>query len=226
MKMKTETALEEPHTPHPLTEENLRLLQGLPAMSQPKKSEVGDDTTETSSTKVSVETRELLRINQLLIDDNEAFDRYPRIKARCEELITQERHTGMTEEEQDNIFHEFFLMMYVNEDTFIDLLWPTLIRDVRHKEESGVNKPAEQGEALLLTAWEEDHLARVRNQVFDANSMPVLDPGDNTYLKNTLLSLPKLKAPKPNYCSGLREEAFTPEERILNNCLRQYTVLS
>ena len=85
-----------------MTEENLRLLQGLPAAAPPKKSTMGDDTTEILSTKVSIE---LLRINGLLMDDKEAFDRYPRIKARCEELITQERHTGMSKEEQDNIFH-------------------------------------------------------------------------------------------------------------------------
>ena len=78
-KLKIETAPEEPHTPQPLTEGNLRLLQGLPAMSGPKKSGIGDDSTESSSTKVSIETRELLRINQLRMDDREAFDRYPRI---------------------------------------------------------------------------------------------------------------------------------------------------
>ena len=93
---------------------------------------MGDDTTETPSTQVSVETRELLRINQLLIDDQESFDRYPKIKARCEELITQERHTGMTKEEQENILNGLPLMCEVNEDTFIQLLWPALIRDVRY----------------------------------------------------------------------------------------------
>lgn len=225
-KIKTEAPVEEPHTPQPLTKENLRLLQGLPAISPPKKSSPGDDTTKTSSTKVSIETRELLRCNQLLINDMEAFDRNPRIKARCEELIMQQRHTGMTEEEQDRILGALPLIDEVNEDTFVELLWPGVIRDVRHKEGSGINKPAEHGEALLLTAWEEDHLARVRNQVFDSNSMPVLDPGDNNTLKALLLTLPKLKAPRPKYCFGLREGAFTPEERALNNSMRQYTVLS
>ena len=187
---------------------------------------MGDDTTESSSTKVSIDIRELLRFNQLLMNEEGAFDRYPRIKAKCEELIMQERNTGITGEEIDKILNELPLMEEVNEDTFIELVWPALIRRVRHKKESGLNKSAEQGEALILTAWEEDHLACVRNQVFDANRVPVLDPGNNNTLKGLLLSLPKLKAPKPNYCYGLLQEAFTPEERILNNDLRQYTVLS
>ena len=110
---------------------------------------MGDDTTEPSSTKVSIE---LLRINGLLIDDKEAFDRYPRIKARCEELITQERHTGITKEEKDDIFHELFPMMEVNEETFVGLLWPALIRGVRHKNRIGVSSIAKQGEAPILTA--------------------------------------------------------------------------
>ena len=60
----------------------------LPAMSQPKKSRMEVDTAESSSTKTSIETRKLLRINHLLMDDRKAFDRYPRMKAKCEELIT------------------------------------------------------------------------------------------------------------------------------------------
>ena len=160
------------------------------------------------------------------MDDKEAFDRYPRIKARCEELITQERHTGMSKEEQDNVFHELFSMMEVNEETFVDLLWPALIRDGRRKKGIGVGSIAEQGESPILTAWKEDHLARIRNRRFDSKSMPVPDPGGNKIWIDTLSLLPKLKAPKPNYCFGLREEAFTPEEWILNNNLRQYTILS
>ena len=56
--------------------------------------------------------------------------------------------------------------------------------------------------------------------------MPVPDPGGDKIWIDTLSLLPKLKAPKPNYCFGLREEAFTPEERISNNNLRQHTDLS
>ena len=102
----------------------------------------------------------------------------------------------MTEEEQDQILDDLPYMMQVNEDAFIDLLWPALIRDVRHKEGSGANSTAEQGEALLLTLWKEDHLARVRNQTFDSNSIPALDPGNDKTLKDLLLTLPKFEAPK------------------------------
>ncbi len=225
-KIRTETAFEEPHTPQPLTDKNLSLLQGLPALSQPKKSRTGNDTAETSSTKVSIGTQKLLRINHLLMDDRKAFNRYPKLKAKWEKLIARERHTGMTEEEQDRILNDLLYMMEVNEDIFIDLLWPALVRDVRHTKGSGANSTAEQGEAVLLTACKEDHLARVRNQMFDSNSIPALEPENDKTLKDLLLSLPKLEAPKPNYCFGLREEAFTPEERILNDHLRQYTVLS
>ena len=225
-KIKAHTTLEEPHTPQPLTEENLRLLQGLPAMSQPKEGKDEDDSAKTLSTKVSIETRELLRINQLLMDDKEAFDRYPSIKAKWEELITQERHTGMTEEEQDNILNELPLMMKVNEETFIELLWPALIRDVRHKETNGAGSIVEQSEAPVLTTWKEDHLARVRKQMFDSNSMPSLDPGNNKVLKALLLTVPKLVTPKPDYCFGLLEEAFTRDEQEVNDRLRQYTLLS
>ena len=161
-----------------------------------------DDTAESSSTKASIETRKLLRINHLLMNDRKAFDRYPKMKAKREELITRERHTGMTEEEQDQILDDLHYMMEVNEDTFIDLLWPALFWDVRHKEGSGANSTAEQGEAVL-TAWKEDHLACVRNQTFDSNSIPALDPGNDKTLKDLLLSLPKFEAPKwqPNSLS-------------------------
>ena len=186
-------------------------------MSQPKKSRTGDDTAETSSTKVSVETRKLLRINHLLMDDRKAFERYPKMKAKCGELITRERHTGMTKEEQDQILDDLPYMMEVEEDTFVDLLWPALIRDVRHKKGSGANSTTEQEEALPFTAWKEDHLARVRNQTFELNSIPALDPENDKTLKDLLLSLPKLEPPKLTYCFGLREEAFTPEERVLND---------
>ena len=36
-----------------------------------------DDTAESSSTKASIETRKVLRINHLLMDDRKAFDRLP-----------------------------------------------------------------------------------------------------------------------------------------------------
>ena len=225
-RIKTETPLEEPHTPEPLTKENLRLLRGLPAVSPPKKSRSGDDSTETSISKVSIETRDLLRVNQLLMNDKEAFDRYPRIKARCEKLITQERHTGMTEDEQDKILNDLPLMDEVNGDTFIDLLWPGLTRDVRHKEGSGTGSIVEQGEALALTASREDHILRIRNQSFNPNSIPSLDPGDNKVLKDLLRRLPKIATPKPDYCFGLHGRAFTPEEQELNYRLQQYTLLS
>ena len=68
-------------------------------MSAPKKSGMEDDTAESSSTKASIEIRKLLRINHLLVDDRKAFVRYPKMKAKYEELITRGRHTGMTEEE-------------------------------------------------------------------------------------------------------------------------------
>ena len=58
--------------------------------------------------------------------------------------------------------------MEVNEDTFIELLWPALIRGVRHKQG---NSTAEQGK--------EDHPARVRNQMLNSNSIPTLDPGND-----------------------------------------------
>ena len=225
-KIMTEAALEEPLSPQPLTEENLRLLQGLPEMSRVKKGKVRDDTAESSMTKVSIDTRELLRINQLLMDDKEAFDRYPRIKAKCEGLITQKRHTGMTDEEQRKILNKLPLMKEVNEESFVDLLWPALIRDVRHQEVSGVDKPAEQEEALVLSYWEEDHLARVRNQSFDPDSIPSLDPGNNKVLKDLLLTVPKLATPRPDYCFGLLKSVFTRNEHDVNNLLRQYTLLS
>ena len=62
--------------------------------------------------------------------------------------------------------------------------------------------------------------------MFDSNSSPALDLGNNKSLKDLLLWLPKLETPKPHFCFGLRKEAFTPEDRMLNDCLRQYTVLS
>ena len=201
-KIETETVLETPPSRKPLTEENLRLHQGSPAMSQPKKSR---DTAETSNTKISIETRQLLRINHLFMDDRKAFDRYPEMKAKCEELLTRERDTEMTEEEQERILLELHYTIRVNKDAFVDLLWPALIRDVRHKE---------------------SHLARVRNQMFDSNSIPALNPGNNKSLKDLLHWLPKLEIPRPHFCFGLCEEAFTPEERMLNDCLRQYTILS
>ena len=204
-KIETETVLEEPPSRKPLTEENLKLHKGSPAMSQPKRSRNSDDPAETLNTKICIETRQLLRINHLFMNDRKAFDQYPKMKAKCEEILTRERDTEMTEEEQERILLELHYMMGVNKDTFVDLLWPALIRDVRHKE---------------------NHLARVRNQMFDPNSIPALDPGNNKSLKDLHLWLPKLETPKPHFYFGLREEAFTPEERILNDCLRQYTVLS
>ena len=102
-KIETETVLEEPPSRKPLTEENLRLHQGSPAMSQPKKSRNGGDPAETLNTKISIETRQLLRINHLFMDERKAFDRYPEIKAKCEEILTRERDTEMTEEEQERI---------------------------------------------------------------------------------------------------------------------------
>ena len=62
--------------------------------------------------------------------------------------------------------------------------------------------------------------------MFDSNSSPAMDLGNNKSLKDLLLWLPKLETPKPHFCFGLREEVFTPEERMLNDCLRQHTVLS
>lgn len=195
-------------------------------MSRLKRSKVGDDTAESSITKASIDTRELLRINQLLMNDKEAFDRYPRIKTKCEELIRQGRHSEMSAEEQDIILNDLPLMNEVNEDTFIDLLWPALIRDVRHKEESGAGSTVKEGEAVVLTAWREDHIVRVRNQSFDPSSIPILDPGSNKVLKDLLLTVPKLATPKPDYCFGLLKTAFTREEQDLNTRLRQYTLLS
>ena len=87
-KIETETVLETPPSRKPLTEENLRLHQGSPAMSQPKKSR---DTAETSNTKISIETRQLLRINHLFMNDRKAFDRYPEVKVKCEEILARER---------------------------------------------------------------------------------------------------------------------------------------
>ena len=201
--IETETLLEKSQTPQLLTEENLRSLQGLPEMS--KKSRNSNDYAEPSITNISTETRKLLLINRFLKDDRKAFDRYPEMKAKCEELLTRERDSGMTEEEQEQILLQLRYMMGVNQDTFIDLLLPALIRDLRHKE---------------------DHLAHVRNQMFDSDSIPpALDSRSNTFWKILLLFLPKLETPKPHFCFGLREEAFTPEERMLNDCLRQYTVL-
>lgn len=204
-KTRTETALEEPHTPQPLTEENLTLLQGLPAMSQ-QKSGNGIKAADSSSCKVNIgiDTWTLLRSKHLSLDDKTAFDRLPEMKANCEELLARERHSGTSEDEHDRILNDLHFMMEVNDDTFIDLLWPVLIRDVR----------------------QEHHLARVRNQTFNSNSIPFLDTGYNKFLKDLLLSLPQPEAPKPSYCFGLREEAFTPEERMLNDRLQQYTVLS
>ncbi|KAK0510823.1 hypothetical protein JMJ35_006375 [Cladonia borealis] len=172
-KIETETLLEESHTPQLLTEENLLSLQGLPEMS--KKGRNSDDYAETSNTKISIETRKLLRLNFFLVDDRKAFDRYPEMKAKCKELFTRERDTGMTEEEQEQILRQLRYMM----------------------------------------------------GMFDSDSIPpALDPGNNKTLKVLLHWLPKLETPKPQFCFGLREEAFTPEERMLNDCLRQYTVLS
>ena len=202
--IETETLLEESHTPQLPTEEILRSLQGLPEMS--KKSRNSDGYAETSNTKISIETRKLLRMNFFLVGDREAFDRYPEVKAKYKELLTRERDTGMTEEEQEQILLQLRYMMGVNQDTFIDLLLPALMRDLQHKEH---------------------HLAHVENQMFDSDSIPqALDPGNNKTLKVLLHWLPKPETPKPHFCFGLREEAFTPEERMLNDCSRQYTVLS
>ena len=91
-----------------------------------KKSRNSNDYAEASITNISIETRKLL-INHFLLDDRKAFDRYPEMKAKCEELLTRERDSGMTEEEQEQSLLQLRYMMGVNQDTLNDLLLPPLI---------------------------------------------------------------------------------------------------
>ena len=220
-KAKTETEIEASATPRPLTEENLRLLQGLPVMP-PKKSKQSEDNAGSISTKASIATRELLRINALMMDDTEALMRWPRIQEVCDEIVSEGRMTPMNREEQNAILAGFPFMSSVNEDTFIDLLWPALIRDKRHIKGSGMY----DDKIPILTGWSKDQLARLRNNLFEPDTIPVLDPGSNRILKELLDSVPKITTPKPDYCYGFLSDAFSSAEQEVNALHRQFAMVS
>ncbi len=169
--------------------------------------------------------RTTLRHHNHYINDNQARQNHSEMLEDAMEVIDGKRGSAMGDEEQEMIINTIDQAAFVNEDTFIDLLWWKLLGNTRMVPKVEIPRGSLEDGQWMSRYWCRDHLRHNRNRLFRQSCLPLLRT-DDEFIKELIESLPKLNEPKPDLVYGLEYLAFTEVEQEVNDRYPMFTNLS
>lgn len=165
--------------------------------------------------------RAILRQNHLLIEDDEAFERYPNVGHAASDILSRDRNSRMSPSSHETVRSVRKSYATANELTFLAELWAVLLQKTRELQQLD----ARQKIAWVQKAWKQDFCRTNWSADFVHDSIPPIMA--TTVVQQKLLdSLPRVKNPKPDLAYGLQESAFTEEEQHINGIFGKWSMLS
>ena len=178
----------------------------------------------TSEVLGGMNTWEVFRINRLFKHDQKS--RIPKdLQEAIKNIVDGRRGSAMKPEEAEEIVEDRPTLQHVNEATFVDMLWKSLIRQIRKVKNEGINLNENIRDEYYDRAWKKSHLSYRIDQPFHKGTLPAFDYNDQAFLKKLYKLVPKIKDPKPDLVYGLTALAFTDLEREINMANRVFTSL-
>ncbi|KAK4692722.1 hypothetical protein P7C71_g4540, partial [Lecanoromycetidae sp. Uapishka_2] len=166
--------------------------------------------------------RRVLYDNNLVIDDEDAFERCSEIRSAALGIIQGDRNSGMQPGSHKELQAIRKTFATANELTFLVELWACLLHKMRD-----IQPLDPQGRIGWITqAWRKDHLRVNWGADFLCDSVPAIRKPDDKVLAKLLDSLPRVQNPRPDLVYGLRAEAFEETARRIHHTCNRYTVLS
>ncbi len=168
--------------------------------------------------------RRVLYDNQLFVEDDAAYEKFPGVRDIATEVVKGARdpNSAMQPESLSAIQDTRKEFATANELTFLVELWKVLLHDSRSVKTMSSMDKAE----WIKQAWKQDHLRTNWAADFVRASVPKLaKPSDAVYAK-FLDSLPRVKFPKPDLTYGLKADAFTEREQLINDTFGEHSMLS
>ena len=181
------------------------------------------NTTTTLGAKNISMIRDYFKSNKIFIGDKNALNRYPELRNEVEGIVGRDRHLVMDDESWGRIENTIEEYKDYNELTFLVNVWMQFFPAVRKA------RPGDQSEHAGVTlgdmfhienptvwterAWNEDFLCVTWGANFNSESInTLLQPTDAKITKIFNLQ-PRLKTPRPDLAFGLKQGAFTDDER-------------
>ncbi|KAI4127880.1 MAG: hypothetical protein LQ341_006746 [Variospora aurantia] len=215
-----EEAFSAPSTPSsinpvlPLTTQNLERFSeasgDIASMDTPKKS--SDRTSKLS--KHIEDVRQILKLNDMLVQADGVLEAYPEIMASAEQLLENPRHSPPpTKEQLTSIQKTRKKYATRNETTFTNKffgVFRSIAREVKvHQDDLQVPIGWEARD------WEDDGLDENDDKLMRDGSVPKIVTLSETQ-KLILDDLPNISNPKPDILYGYDLESFTVEEALIN----------
>ncbi|KAL8659934.1 MAG: hypothetical protein Q9202_006889 [Teloschistes flavicans] len=172
--------------------------------------------------------KEVLKLNGMRIEDI-AYDEYPALEARAEDIIGADRGSCMQPESARRLERLRKWYMDSNEDTFMVKWWGKLFKDERHVKTMEEGSPAATDlnqDFWTSKSWDLDGLDESWNLEFRKDSLPQLDVTNNPAAKLLIEQNERVKNPKPDICYGVRKDFFTEQEEAINNLYARYAGIS
>lgn len=171
--------------------------------------------------------RLVMQANSIPIEDEEAIENHPHLFDHAKEIINRTRNSPMSLEWQQNVKKKRNEYATRNESTWINKFWPALIdtegeRNVQCKDKTGSPLDPDLWEAV---AWEKSFLDENWDCNLRTDSVPKLET-DDPNVQLILDSLPRITNPRPDIAFGLKQQAFSAEERLVNNRYQTYAQVS
>ena len=193
----------------------------------------GPKVTTKSSTVLSTNNiwmiRQYFEINNLYIDEEKAFDRYPELKTEAEGIVGKSRGSVMDDESWVKIKDAIREYKDFNELTFLVNVWIELLPAVRkarpndHIQDTGVTLDdiscIENPAVWTERAWSEDFLSVTWSADFSTELINTLIKPANATITKILNLHPRLKTPRPDLTFGLKKSAFTKDQHALSHYL-------
>ncbi|KAL8920543.1 MAG: hypothetical protein Q9208_006165 [Pyrenodesmia sp. 3 TL-2023] len=215
-----EEAFSAPSTPSsinpvlPLTTQNLERFTKasgeLASMATPKKS--SDRTSKLS--KHIEDVRQILRLNNMLVEADGVLEAYPQIMAIAEQLLEAPRHSPPPTKKQMSSMQKTRKKYATrNETTFTKKffgVFHSITREVKvHRDNLQVPIGWEARD------WEDDGLDENDGKLMRDGSVPKIVTSNESQ-KLILNDLPNISNPKPDILYGYDLESFTAEEDLIN----------
>lgn len=192
--------------------------QGASSPSTPKsKATTAKSTLDSVKPKKASDVLTVLELNNMFIDDTEAYMRYPAL-AESVKTIMGHRESTMKPEQLRELAKIRKDFEYSTETAFLVNFMTKLIADKRLVKSAELPESTDDGKQYIERAWSAERLRTAWLAPFRKEALPPLNiPSSDKALKELLDKSPRVTNPVPDMTFGLFQDAFTATDRIINN---------
>jgi hypothetical protein len=155
-----------------------------------------------------------LRVNNLVIDDEDAREEADPFGKLALEIIDEERKSAMKPGDQAEILKTRKKYELRGEMTFVEVMWKLITgedRSIKQEDEQSIVND----EGLFTRPWKTDFLDKNWDTLFKSTCIPKVDMKDDVELQTLIYQYPRVATPKPDLTYALELDAFQSVKKVV-----------